>query len=157
MIVCYFSGAQKCNRQVSGYEHFRDGRCVLFDEAEFTRQAALWDAQFERCAGLFPMNEHGTAGWLSGMQRSAVQRSHRRACMYWARAAYGPALLLCTSNHNMCGTLRKACPVTPSAARLHAYLSSLLDSVCMRTLPVQPCADACRAGWYCCPSGLSCT
>ena len=53
MLSCCFVGAQKCNRQVSGYEHFRDGRCVLFDEAEFTRQAALWDAQFERCVGPF--------------------------------------------------------------------------------------------------------
>lgn len=39
---------QKCNKLVSGYEHFRDGSCVLFDEGEFARQAAMWNAQFER-------------------------------------------------------------------------------------------------------------
>ncbi|KAK9845359.1 hypothetical protein WJX81_004361 [Elliptochloris bilobata] len=38
----------KCNRAIAGYSHFRDGDCLLFDDGELARQAALWNVQFAR-------------------------------------------------------------------------------------------------------------
>jgi len=35
---CYF--CWKCNKEVDGYDHFKEGNCSLFDEAEIVRGGA---------------------------------------------------------------------------------------------------------------------
>ena len=43
-----------CGKKISGYSHFRDGDCILFDDGELDRQAALWNVQFARCCPGLP-------------------------------------------------------------------------------------------------------
>ena len=46
----------KCGAAIGGYEHFREGGCVLFDLSEIARWEAQFndqiDAQFQRCTKL---------------------------------------------------------------------------------------------------------
>ena len=70
---------------MSGYSHFRDGDCILFDDGELERQAALWNVQFARC--------------LPGSEQSCPQLyaiSGRRRCN--ARVAWGHHTLTSVTN-----------------------------------------------------------
>ncbi len=40
----------RCNKEVDGYEHFRTGKCILFDHAEIQRWEVEFQVQIERCA-----------------------------------------------------------------------------------------------------------
>lgn len=40
----------RCNKRVEGYEHFRTGKCILFEDAEINAWQIQWEAQMQRCA-----------------------------------------------------------------------------------------------------------
>lgn len=40
----------RCNKRVEGYEHFRNGTCILFEQADINAWHVQWAVQMERCA-----------------------------------------------------------------------------------------------------------
>ena len=40
----------RCNKEVDGYDHFRTGKCILFDHAEIQRWEVEFQVQVERYA-----------------------------------------------------------------------------------------------------------
>ncbi|GAB4815328.1 hypothetical protein N2152v2_002374 [Parachlorella kessleri] len=52
-MVCGNCGAffcYKCNKEISGYDHYKDSGCILFDEAEILRWEQQWADQVARVA-----------------------------------------------------------------------------------------------------------
>lgn len=40
----------RCNKRVEGYEHFRNGTCILFEVPEIAAWEMQWEAHMERYA-----------------------------------------------------------------------------------------------------------
>lgn len=52
-VCCY----RRCLRVIKGYEHYREGTCVLFDDAEIARWNQQWDANMIRQEALIAQQQ----------------------------------------------------------------------------------------------------
>jgi hypothetical protein len=43
LVGAWYAGYLRCLRVIKGYEHYREGTCVLFDDAEIARWNQQWD------------------------------------------------------------------------------------------------------------------
>jgi hypothetical protein len=71
---------------IKGYEHYREGTCVLFDDAEIARWNQQWDANMIRQEALVAQQQF----WPADEVLQNLKQSRPSSC---ARAPASPAVL----------------------------------------------------------------
>ena len=131
----------RCLRVIKGYEHYREGTCVLFDDAEIARWNQQWDANMIRQEALVAQQQF----WPADEVRSlAIAHPGSLVSLFSAHLPAPPAVLL-LMNQRACrqvaGTQRQVhrhhCP-TCGAANVkmlnnnHIACEYMYDGVCCR-------------------------